>query len=234
MPLKLFPITTGKKMLVRFNFALQSESVNANWAEDNLNTIRRLMEQASLYRRAMAPVAFVVGLLGLAAAGLAQAIDWIGPGRFAGYWLVVAVVSAMAALLLIRRQALNSRENFWSPPTRRMAQAMIPLLTAGLALGVLETLNPPDARDSIRLAALWLILYGGALHAAGFFMRRGIKLLGWFYVVVGCLCLILRGTELMPFLNENTAHWFMGIGFGGINVAYGFYLKLTVEPLDTE
>lgn len=221
-------------MLARFNFALQSESVNANWAEDNLNTIRCLMEQASVYRRAMAPVAFVVGTLGLVAAGLANAIDRTGPSHFAGYWLVVAVVSAIPALLLIRRQALKSRENFWSPPTRRMAQAMIPLLTAGLALGVLETLNPPDARDSIRLAALWLILYGGALHAAGFFMRRGIKLLGWFYVVVGCLCLILRGTELMPFLNENTAHWFMGIGFGGINVAYGFYLKLTVEPLDTE
>ena len=27
---------------------------------------------------------------------------------------------------------------------------------------------------------------------------------------------------------------FLWIGFGGINVAYGFYLKLTVEPLDTE
>jgi hypothetical protein len=34
------------------------------------------MEQASVYRRAMAPVAIVVGLIGLAAAGLAQTVDW--------------------------------------------------------------------------------------------------------------------------------------------------------------
>jgi len=71
-------------MLARLNFVSQSESVNAYWAEENLNTIRCLMEQASVYRRAMAPVAIVVGLIGLAAAGLAQTVDWAGPGRFAG------------------------------------------------------------------------------------------------------------------------------------------------------
>ena len=58
-------------MLARCNFVSQSESVNANWAEENLNTIRCLMEQASVYRRAMAPVAIVVGLIGLAATVLA-------------------------------------------------------------------------------------------------------------------------------------------------------------------
>ena len=66
-------------MLARLNFVSQSESVNANWAEENLNTIRCLMEQASVYRRAMAPVAIVVGLIGLAATGLAQTVDWAGP-----------------------------------------------------------------------------------------------------------------------------------------------------------
>jgi len=78
-------------MLARLNFVSQSESVNAYWAEENLNTIRCLMEQASVYRRAMAPVAIVVGLIGLAAAGLAQTVDWAGPGRFAGGWSVVAM-----------------------------------------------------------------------------------------------------------------------------------------------
>ena len=225
-------------MLARLYFVSQSESVNANWAEENLNTIRCLMEQASVYRRAMAPVAIVVGLIGLAAAGLAQTVDWAGPGRFAGYWLGVAFVAAMAALLLIRRQALNSKEDFWSPPTRHVGQAMIPLLTAGLGLGLLEILNQPDARDSIRLTALWIILYGGALHAAGFFMRRGIRLLGWIYVIIGCLSLLLHELELIPFLNENNVHWYanwlMGVGFGANNLAYGLYLKLTTEPLEAE
>ena len=192
------------------------------------------MEQASVYRRAMAPVAIVVGLIGLAATGLAQTVDWAGPGRFAGYWLGVAFVAAMVALLLIRQQALNSKEDFWSPPTRHVAQALIPLLTAGLGLGLLEILNQPDARDSIRLTALWIILYGGALHAAGFFMRRGIRLLGWIFVIIGSLCLCFHELEQTPWLNGKHAHLLMGWAFGANNLMYGLYLKLTSEPLDTE
>ncbi|MDB4668625.1 hypothetical protein OAF50_01730 [bacterium] len=192
------------------------------------------MEQASVYRRAMAPVAIVVGLIGLAATGLAQTVDWAGPGRFAGYWLGVAFVAAMVALLLIRQQALSSKEDFWSPPTRHVAQALIPLLTAGLGLGLLEILNQPDARDSIRLTALWIILYGGALHAAGFFMRRGIRLLGWIFVIIGSLCLCFHELEQTLWLNGKHAHLLMGWAFGANNLMYGLYLKLTSEPLDSE
>jgi len=192
------------------------------------------MEQASVYRRAMAPVAIVVGLIGLAATGLAQTVDWAGTGRFAGYWLGVAFVAAMVALLLIRQQALSSKEDFWSPPTRHVAQALIPLLTAGLGLGLLEILNQPDARDSIRLTALWIILYGGALHAAGFFMRRGIRLLGWIFVIIGSLCLCFHELEQTPWLNGKHAHLLMGWAFGANNLMYGLYLKLTSEPLDSE
>ena len=52
--------------------------MNANWAEENLKTIRSLMEQARLYRRAMAPLALMVGTLGVVAAGLAQLLGWTG------------------------------------------------------------------------------------------------------------------------------------------------------------
>ena len=128
--------------------------MSAQWAEENLNTIRTLMERASLYRRALAPVAIVVGVLGMAAAGLAEGMGWAGQINFAGYWLGVAAVAGVAALLLVRRQALQAEEEFWSPPTRRVAQVMVPLLLAGLGLGVLEILGAPEKRDSIRLIAL--------------------------------------------------------------------------------
>jgi len=115
-----------------------------------------------------------------------------------------------------------------------VGQAMIPLLTAGLGLGLLEILNQPDARDSIRLTALWIILYGGALHAAGFFMRRGIRLLGWIFVIIGSLCLCFHELEQTPWLNGKHAHLLMGWAFGANNLMYGLYLKLTSEPLDAE
>ncbi|MAD25622.1 MAG: hypothetical protein CMO44_15795 [Verrucomicrobiales bacterium] len=208
--------------------------MNAKWAENNLKTIRCLMEQASVYRRAMAPLAIIIGIFGITAAGLAEAVDWVGPDYFALYWIGVAIFSVLVALFLIRIQALKSNEPFWSPPTRRVANAMIPLLLAGLGLGVLEFMDKPDVRTSVILAAHWMILYGGALHAAGFFMQRGIKLLGWIYIILGFLLLIFNKLNVMPYLKEGNAHWLMAFAFGIINLAYGFYLKLTEESLEAK
>jgi len=221
-------------MLAHINFVSQSEFVNANWAEENLKTIRNLMEHAALYRRALAPVAITVGVLGLAAAAFAQAVGWTEPNRFAAYWIGVAGVSMLSALLLIRRQALKGGEEFWSPPTRRVAQAMAPMLAVGLGLGVLELLRAPMEGDGIRLAAIWMILYGGALHSAGFFMQRGLRLLGWLFVIIGIICIVISEFGETSWLVDSQAHWVMGWAFGVNNLVYGLYLKLTTEPLKDE
>jgi len=205
--------------------------MSAEWAEENLNTIRTLMERASVYRRALAPVAIAVGVLGMAAAGLAEGMGWTRQNNFAGYWL--GVVTVLAALLLVRRQALRADEEFWSPPTRRVAQVMAPLLLAGLGFGVLEILNT-GGRDSICLIALWMVLYGGALHAAGFFMQRGLKLVGWVFVISGSICLYLHTMGDVKWLGEANANWVMGWAFGAIHLAYGLYLKLTAKPVEEE
>ena len=207
--------------------------MSAQWAEENLNTIRTLMERVSVYRRALAPVAITVGLLGLAAAGLAVAMGWTGEGRFAGYWLAVAVVALLAVLLLVRRQAMRDKEEIMSPPMRRVVQALAPMLLAGLGLGVLEVLDARADRDSVRLIALWMVLHGGALHAAGFFMQRGLRWLGWIFVFFGAICLCLHELGHVPALKEN-AHWLMGWAFGVNHLIYGLYLKLTAKLTDEE
>ena len=208
--------------------------MNANWAEENLKIIRNLMEHVGLYRRALAPVAIIVGVLGLAAAVFAQAVGWTEPNHFTSYWMGVGVISILSALLLIRSQALKGGEKFWSPPTRRVAKAMAPMLAAGLGLGLLELLHAPMDRGGVRLAAMWMILYGGALHSAGFFMQRGLRLLGWIFVFIGIFCLFISESREVSWLADNQAHWVMGWAFGVNNLVYGLYLKLTAEPLETE
>ncbi len=209
--------------------------MSANWAEENLNTIRTLMERASVYRRALAPISILAGILGILAAGLTQVAGWTGKDHFAVYWMSVAAITGAVVLMLMYRQAIKAGERFWSPPTRRVAQAMLPLLVAGFILGILtpgdlSATNP----GSIRLAALWMILYGGALHSAGFFMRRGLKLLGWIYILLGGLCLLFQESGQISWLNESQAHLVMGWAFGVNNLAYGLYLRLTSEPRETE
>jgi hypothetical protein len=193
--------------------------MQTDWASENLQVIRTLMERGAVYRRALAPVMGAVGLTGLAAAGVAAAANVRTAGAFAGYWMGVAVICLGEALLLVRRQALKDQEPFWSPPTRRVAQALLPAFFCGLAAGL--ALARGDWAEVWLLPPLWMALYGCALHAAGFFMPRGIKLFGWGFIAAAGIWLFAGPRSL------SAAHWAMGVFFGGAHAAYGVYLYFT-------
>ncbi len=194
------------------------------WAEENLQNIRTLMERSAVYRRALAPIMFLAGALGLTAAtgGLLYHLDSIR--AFAVLWLCAAAIAVTGAFLIARRQALKDKENFWSPPTRRVGQALLPPLFAGMFLGLIfafEGLANPAV-----LTFIWLLFYGCALHSAGFFMSRGMKLFGSIFITLSCatLCFFVF---ILPQNIEISAHWVMGFFFGVLHLAYGAYLYLT-------
>jgi hypothetical protein len=194
-------------------------AMQTDWASENLQVIRTLMERGAVYRRALAPVMGAIGLTGMASAVLAHLLGVKTGGAFASYWMAVAVVCLAEALLLVRRQALKDHEPFWSPPTRRIAQALGPTFFCGMMAGLaVIRLNPGAAR---LLPLVWMVLYGCALHSAGFFMQRGIKLFGWGFIVVGCSWFV-AGPPSLP-----VAAWAMGVFFGGAHAAYGLYLYFT-------
>ncbi len=204
-----------------------------DWAAQHLQTIRTLMERAALYRRALAPVASYAGAVGIigSIAGSRLKIDL--PGRFAVYWLAIGIVAVVGAMVLVRRQALKNAESFWSPPTRRVAQAMIPSLLVGLVAGLLVARWSGDFQESfgpvsLSLIVVWTLLYGLALHAAGFFMPRGIKLFGWGFLLAGLAML-----AAMMWSNFSASgispHVLMGAIFGGSHLAYGTYLYFTEQ-----
>jgi len=204
--------------------------MESGWANDHLQVIRTLMERAAVYRRALAPTTLVTGGIGAAAALVGWLARIESPRGFALFWIAVSVVAICGALWVMRSQALKDKEPFWSPPTRRVTQALLPPLVAGLVAALLVVLpqGAPPARVWW-LPPIWMVLYGCALHAAGFFMARGIKLFGWGFMVLGCACAVavrLRmGADGLPALGN--AHWLMGATFGGLHLAYGAYLYLT-------
>jgi hypothetical protein len=205
--------------------------MESNWAAENLQTIRTLMERSAVYRRALAPIFTFVGAVGIAAAIIAWSLKIESPRSFAVYWLSVCVVVIVGAFILVRRQALKSAEPFWSPPTRRIAQAMVPPLLAGLAFGLILGPNPNF------LALIWTLFYGLALHAASFFMPRGIRLFSWGFLIAG---LVLSGFVLNTFYFSKTnpdwnvsPHLLMGALFGLSHLACGIYLYFT-EPRKNE
>ncbi len=196
-----------------------------NAAAEHLQVIRTLMERSALYRRTLAPIMLFVGAIGVLAGlgGVVFKIEAMRP--FCAWWLVAAVVAVAGAFLIARRQALKDREPFWSPPTRRVTQAIVPPLAAGFLLSLmLLVFNPGHMR--------WLFIfpnalfYGCAVHAAGFFMPRGMKLFGWLVIgLAGVALLVVPMVQTDP--NPQLDQVLMGFFFGVLHLAYGGYLYVT-------
>ncbi len=207
--------------------------MNPNWAEENLQTIRTLMERSALYRRALAPIMLYVGVVGIGG-GLT---GWLWKiqtkSGFVWLWIGMAIISLAGALVLVRRQALKDSEPFWSSPTRRIVQALMPGFVIGLLLGIVALIGfrcsaPDEYDDAIAkiLVIVWTWFYGCAIHAAGFFMPRGVRWFGWIFIVIGFVlfgCLIIKTSSLMEF----SPHLLMAAIFGGLHLAYGIYLYFT-------
>ncbi len=177
------------------------------------------MERNALYRRARSPVMGAIGLTCLAAAVVAVKSNINSGPAFATYWLVIAALCLVEAFVLVRRQALADNEMFWSPPTRRVAQAILPALFCGLAAGIACIRFHPNG--AWLLPQVWMALYGCAVHAAGYFMPRGFKLFGWGFIAMACAWTITAPASL------EDANWAMGVFFGGAHAAYGIYLFFT-------
>ena len=202
--------------------------METKWAEENLQTIRTLMERSALYRRALAPILLFAGMLGVTAATAGLLLHLNSTRSFGILWLNTAVIAIAGSFLIARRQAVKDKENFWSPPTRRVAQALLPPLTAGMCVSVVAVYLMGDGAGggiNLLLTLVWLMFYGCALHAAGFFMPRGMKWFGWIYIGFACaiLCFSAFGQSDVAI----NANWLMGFFFGVLHLAYGAYLYLT-------
>ena len=201
--------------------------METNWAAEHLQTIRTLMERSALYRRALAPIMTFTGVLGTAGAVVAIVSHVETSQAFVLFWATVGLLSLAGSFLLVRRQALKESEAFWSPPTRRVAQAMIPPFLVGAVAGLPAALGLRwELVPLWGLPMLWMLLYGCALSAAGFFMVRAVKYLGWVFLVCGCAMLaapaVFSGPPSLARCNE-----IMGGVFGGLHLLGGIYLYFT-------
>lgn len=185
-------------------------------AEQNLQVIRTLMERSTIYRRALGPMMVWAGVVAIVAATVGGYRHIHGAREFIGFWVGTCAVALLGALWLARRQAVRDQEPFWSSPMRRVAQAFLPAMIAGAALTLFTWWIAADLTDN--LVALWAMLYGCALHAAGMFAPRSLRYAGWLFIIGGATHLVHAS---LP------AHVAMGAIFGGLHLACGLYLIVT-------
>lgn len=200
--------------------------METNQAAEHLQVIRTLMERSALYRRALAPIMTYCGVVGIAAGIIGWQLKINSDRSFILFWSVVALLALTGAFMLVRRQAFKDSEPLWSPPTKRVAQALKPPLYIGCLINLVGGYmlrGIADTQIQIFFITMWVWFYGCAIHSAGFFIGQGIRWFGWIFIVSGSFLLI---PALAPFTHIRP-HFAMAILFGGLHLAYGIYLYFT-------
>ncbi len=152
-------------------------------AQENLRTIRQLMERATVYRAISAGPALAGGLLAL---GLGSAMvmrpEPVSTGAFVVSWLTVLVIVDVLNTFLLWREARRRGAVFPSRSTLHGVRALAPAMVAGGAMGLVFALKDGDL---VRGVLTWTIAYGLGLLATGSFAPRSIRALGWAFLVAG-------------------------------------------------
>lgn len=203
-----------------------------NWAEENLQVIRTLMERAGLYRRALAPVMLLVGFVGIGSAIGARYCLVNTYGGFFRWWDWTCLIAFFVALGFARQQAWRAKEPLLTPPTKRVAAALMAPYLIGLVASIpfrsivsVRFQNPDDWFLVHYLVGFWLMLHGSALNAAGMFISLGVRRLGWVFLLAGAAVIV--NTVYRVFYQIAEPHILMGLTFGGFHLLAGIYLYFT-------
>jgi len=166
-------------------------------AEENLRTIRSLMERSTIYRAISAPTALVGGVLSVVACATYHYVSTDVVSVFLGFWLGTLVLTAAANTWFIWKGAKARSEPFISSG---MKLAIISLLPSMLCAGfftfyVLIT----DSMSAYILPTFWMICYGLGLLSTSHFAPRSITLLGWVFLFSGFAVFLFQATHSASF-----------------------------------
>jgi len=178
-------------------------------ALDNLQFIRSAMERAGSFTAVPGWGMVVVGCTALASTWLglrqARSADWLA------VWLGEAALAVVVSGAALVQKARAANDPLLSGPGRRFGLSFLPPIVVGALLTV--------ALDRAQLYSLmpgtWLLLYGTAVATAGAFSARVVPLMGVCFMVLGSAALFT------PF---RWWPWFMAVGFGGLNIAFGLII----------
>ena len=178
-------------------------------AEESLQFIRRTMERSSTFTAVPGLGGAGMGAIGVAAAVLAA------NRQPAERWLVVWLLAAAAALGIgvttMWRKAVRLGAPLAGAVGRRFAMSLAAPLVAGAAL----TWGVWKHDDWALMPPVWLLLYGTGVLAGGVFSVAAVRLLGVAFMALGVAALATPPAW---------GNVWLGIGFGGLQLAFGLYI----------
>jgi len=179
-------------------------------ALENIAFIRDTMERTTRFTAVSGTGGIVIGVVALAASALAwQQSD---PGAWLAVWLAAATASFITSGVFIALKARRADVPLLRGPGRKFLLSLLPSILVGAALT-----GPLFLAGEVRLLpAVWLLLYGAAVMAAGAFSVPAIPVMGLCFLVVGAAAL---------FAPVGTGDLFMATGFGAVHVVFGIIVR---------
>lgn len=174
----------------------------------DLTFIRGAIEASGAFTCVSAPGLVAMGAIGFTAAGLAATPAL--RGSWLAVWLGAALLASSVGLAATVRRARTMGIDPWRGAARRYFGALLPPFVAAALLTVALVVTD---RDAI-VPALWLLLYGAGVAAAGASGTRATRALGIGFMFLGALAL---GEPAY-------SSALLAAGFGGLHVAFGIAL----------
>ncbi len=175
-------------------------------AMDNLRFIRETMERAGTFTAVSGWGEAIIGVTAVVAAVVAAGqptrLRWVG------VWLAEAALAGGISAWATSRKARAVQGALLSGPGRKLVLAFAPAMLVGAALTAacvargLEDLLP----------AVWMMLYGAGVIAAGAYSVRIVPVMGAAFIAMGAAALAAPpawGTALLI------------AGFGGLHLVFG-------------
>lgn len=176
-------------------------------AQDNLRFIRGAMERAERVSAVSGAGAMVMGGMALVTMAIATAVE-TGTQQLL-VWIATAVVAGLAG---VSGSWLKARQNdllLFGDPGRRFLLCLIPALLVGAVLTAALLSTP----QQILLPALWMMLYGVGVLAAGTYAAPPVMYMGGAFIVAGLF------SHALPWEWSNVL---LGVTFGGLHLVFGY------------
>jgi hypothetical protein len=125
-------------------------------------------------------------------------------------WIAAAFIAASAAVLFTALKARKNDDYFLaSDSTRRFLQCLMPVLIVGVLISWALWFTPQVSL----LPALWMLLYGCGLLAAGTYAVPPVMFMGGCFLIAGLITYALPPTW---------GNILLGFVFGGLHIAFGY------------
>jgi hypothetical protein len=178
-------------------------------AMDNLRFIRETMEAAGTFTAVSGWGQVVIGITAIFAALLAS--EQSTPTEWVLVWAGEAILALLISVWFMYDKARSASLPLLSASARKLLFSFTPVFVVGMVI----TFAFVERGLSSLLPAVWMLLYGTAVVAAGAFSVRSVPVMGAAFIVAGAVAL---------FTPPGWSTWLMIAGFGVLHIVFGIVI----------